>query len=129
MNDTNVVVLKGRLTKGAELKQTTNGHYLATFSIAVNETFKNAKGEHSTRANYFDCTLFGNFSKTIHQYLTKGREVCITGRLRQDKWTSSDGKTYSKVDVIIKELELMRTPSDKALPEQEPQEQEEIPQF
>lgn len=129
MNDTNVVVLKGRLTKGADLKQTTNGHYLATFSIAVNETLKNEKGEHSTRANYFDCTLFGNFSKTIHQYLTKGREVCITGRLRQDKWTSSDGKTYSKVDVIVKELELMRTPADKALPEKEPPELEESPQF
>ncbi|MBR4158503.1 MAG: single-stranded DNA-binding protein [Spirochaetia bacterium] len=128
MNDTNVVVLKGRLVRGAELKQTNNGTYLTTFAIAVNETIKNAKGEYTNKANYFDCTLWGNFSKSIHQYLTKGREVNITGRLRQDKWTSSDGKVLAKIDIIVKEINLMRTPADKNIPEPEPQE-EEIPSF
>lgn len=111
MNDTNIVVLKGRLTKPCELKYTQNQRPFVNFSVAVNESIKNsATGEWESRPNFFDVTLWGNYGASIAKYLTKGREVLVSGRLRQDRWQDQNGKTQSRVTVVSENLELLREP-------------------
>lgn len=115
MSDTNIVVEKGRLVRNADLKYTGAGTPCTSFSIAVNEAIKNKQsGEYQNRPSYFDVTLWGNYGKAVIQYLTKGREVLVSGRLRQDRWDGNDGSKNSKVQIIASNVEILREPKGNA---------------
>ena len=123
MSDTNIVCIKGRLTKSAELKYTQNQKPFVNFSIAVNESIKDsATGEWSSRANYFDVTAWGKYGEAVAKYMTKGREILISGHLRQDRWTNQEGKTQTRVGIIADNFELLREPKGTpASPNEAPQ--------
>ena len=123
MSDTNIVCIKGRLTKSAELKYTQNQKPFVSFSIAVNESIKDgATGEWSSRANYFDVTAWGKYGEAVAKYMTKGREILIAGHLRQDRWTNQEGKTQTRVGIIADNFELLREPKGTpASPNEAPQ--------
>jgi single-strand DNA-binding protein len=105
MNDMNIVAINGRLTKDAELKYTSGGMAIATFSLASNRSVK--KGDKwEDEANFFDCTMFGKSAEAVKQYLTKGQQVSISGELRQERW-EKDGQKQSRVTIIVNHLQPM----------------------
>lgn len=106
MADINFVCASGRLTRDAELKQTTNGSQVLTFSIASNERRKNAAGEWEDYANFFDCSMFGERAQKLQKYLEKGNKVTVSGRLRHRSW-EKDGTRHSRVEIIVNELVFM----------------------
>lgn len=118
----NVVCLAGNLTRDAELKQTTNGNAVLTFTLAVNEPYKNpTTGTWDKRPNFFDCVMFGARAEKLAQYITKGSKVSIAGRLRYRTW-EQDGAKRSKVEVVADEIELMSR--DQQQPQQQQQTQQ-----
>ena len=123
MSDTNIVCIKGRLTRSAELKYTQNQKPFVSFSIAVNESVKDGTtGEWSSRANYFDVTAWGKYGEAVAKYMTKGREILIGGHLRQDRWTNQEGKTQTRVGIVADNFELLREPKgNPASPNEAPQ--------
>ena len=123
MSDTNIVCIKGRLTRSAELKYTQNQKPFVSFSIAVNESVKDGTtGEWSSRANYFDVTAWGKYGEAVAKYMTKGREILIGGHLRQDRWTNQEGKTQTCVGIVADNFELLREPKgNPASPNEAPQ--------
>lgn len=103
----NVVCLAGNLTRDAELKQTTNGNAVLTFTLAVNEPYKNpTTGTWDKRPNFFDCVMFGARAEKLATYIRKGAKLAIAGRLRYRTW-EQDGAKRSKVEVVVEEVELM----------------------
>lgn len=84
------ITLKGRLTKDAEKRATTSGVSVVKFSIAIN------KGKDKP-ARFYSCSLWGSRGDKLFQYLTKGKEVLVTGDL--DYYTGNDGKEYAEVKV------------------------------
>ncbi len=82
MADTNVVVVKGNLTRDSELKYTTTGKPMLKFSIANNVGYGTEQGW-KEYTNFFDCTMWGKRTESVQQYLTKGAPVIVTGELRQ----------------------------------------------
>lgn len=102
----NKAFISGNVTKDAELRATPGGTYVLTFSIAVNESVKDSNGQWSTRANYFDCVLFGKRAEKLMPMLTKGTKTCVSGRLRWSQW-ERDGEKRSKVEILVDEVELM----------------------
>lgn len=102
----NSVTLTGRLTRPADYKVAANGTDILTFSIANNEHQKR-NGEWQDYPNYFDCTLFGARAEKLQTMLGKGSQVGVKGHLRQDRWQDQDGKTRSRVVVIVEDLELL----------------------
>lgn len=115
----NVVCLAGNLTRDAELKQTTNGNAVLTFTLAVNEPYKNpTTGTWDKRPNFFDCVMFGARAEKLAQYIHKGSKVSIAGRLRYRTW-EQDGAKRSKVEVVADEIELMSR--DQQQPQQQQQ--------
>lgn len=117
----NIVCLAGNVTRDAELKQTTNGNAVLTFTLAVNEPYKNpTTGTWDKRPNFFDCVMFGARAEKLAQYIRKGSKVSIAGRLRYRTW-EQDGAKRSKVEVVVEEVELM---SRDAAPQQQPQQQQ-----
>lgn len=102
----NTVVLAGRTTKDPEIKVTPSGTTVLSFSLAVNDTKKNAQGEWEEIANFFDCVLFGERAERIAQYIIKGSKLTINGRLHQDRWQAQDGTNRSRVSIIVQDIEL-----------------------
>jgi len=110
MANTNVVVETGRCVKAAELKYTPGGMPICTFSIAVNERIhKKGTDEYENRPNFFDVTCYGNYGKAMQPYLTKGREVTVTGKLHQDRW-ESENVQHSHIIIIAQNIEPQREP-------------------
>jgi single-strand DNA-binding protein len=101
----NNVTLIGRLTRDSELKYSSGGAAIASLSIAVNS--KKKQGDRWVdEVDYFDCTLFGKQAESLNQYLNKGKQIGITGRLKQNRW-EKDGQNYSKVVVIVNQIDLL----------------------
>ena len=97
MVDLNKVILIGRLTRDPELRQTQGGTQIAKLGMAVNRR-RNANGETHEDTCYIDLTAFGRQAEVIGQYLSKGRQVMIEGRMTPDKttggprtWQAQDG--------------------------------------
>lgn len=102
----NNVSLIGRLVRDAELKFTNSGNAVCEFSLAVNERTK--KGDQWVDvANYFDVTLFGRRGEALQQYLGKGKQVGVAGRLQQQRWQNKEGQNRSKVVVIAENVDLL----------------------
>ena len=102
----NTVVIAGYTAKDPELKVTPSGNAILSFSLAVNDTKKNAQGEWEDVVNFFDCTAFGAYAERIAQYITKGSKLTINGRLHQDRWQGQDGTNRSRVSIIVQDIEL-----------------------
>ncbi len=103
----NRVNLTGNLTRSPELRSTAGGTAVLGFGVAVSERYKNQQtGEWEDRANFIDCTMFGNRADAVSKYLSKGTKVAIEGRLRWSQW-ERDGQKRSKLEVIVDEIEFM----------------------
>jgi len=103
MNSVNLV---GRLVRDAELKYTTGGTAICELSIAVNERKKQGD-EWVDVASFFDITLFGKRGEALQQYLGKGKQVGVSGRLQQQRWQNKEGQNRSKVVVIAENIDLL----------------------
>ncbi len=119
MTDTNTVVLVGRLTRdlGTDERSfgyTSNGQARANVSIAVNRSRKNGE-QWVDEVNYFDVTIWGKTAENLKPYLTKGKQICVEGYLKQDRW-EKDGQKMSKVSVVANNVQLLGGKGDGVTP-------------
>ena len=63
--------------------------------------------------SYFDIVVFGKQAENLKQWLTKGRQVAVTGMLKQDRWVSKDGKKMSQVSIIANNVQFLGGQSDR----------------
>ncbi|MEI6448335.1 MAG: single-stranded DNA-binding protein [Actinomycetes bacterium] len=104
----NVVVLIGNLTRDPELRATAGGTSVCKLGLAVNERAKDpATGEWGERPNYFDIDVFGAQGESCAQYLTKGRQVAVEGRLRWRSWETQEGQKRSAVSVVANTVQFI----------------------
>ena len=85
MADINIVVLVGRLTRDPELRYSPAGTAIASFGVAVNNRRK-VGDEWKDEPCFVDVKVFGRMAETSSEYLAKGRQVAIEGRLSYSKW-------------------------------------------
>jgi len=97
----NTVCIKGRMIKDAELRYTPAGSSVCDITIAV----KNTQDKDSSF--FFDCTCWGKTAEFVDKYFGKGKEILITGELRQDKWQDREsGANRSKVKINVREVDF-----------------------
>ena len=97
----NKVILVGRLTKDPDLKFASgSGKAVARFSLAVNRPMK------KDEADFINCVAFGKIAETITQYLTKGRQLAITGNIRTGSY-EKEGQMRYTTDAIIDSFEFV----------------------
>lgn len=102
----NKVTLMGNLTRDPELRTTPGGQSVASFSLAVNRTWRNAAGEQQEAVDYIDCNAWGKAGEIISQYMQKGRAILVSGRLQQRSW-EQDGQKRSKVEVVVEDFNFV----------------------
>ncbi len=109
----NQVILMGRLVRDPEMRTTTTGKTIASFSIAVDRTGQD------DQADFFDVTAWEKLGELVNQYLSKGRRCLVQGRLRQDSWDDKEtGKKRSKVEVVATDVTFLDGPSGENGPAQ-----------
>lgn len=102
--DLNNISIIGRLTHDLNEKSfsyTQTGKALLKVSIATNDGY----GENKY-TSYFDVTIWGKTAENLRQYLSKGKQICINGRLRQDRW-ESNGQKNSRVTIVANTVQLL----------------------
>lgn len=104
----NKVVLLGNLTADPEVRTTTSGQNVTSFSLAVNRVYNNAQGERQEETSFINCTAWGRTAETIAKYVSKGRQLLVSGRLQQRTWQDKDtGKNRSAIDVVVEEFSFV----------------------
>lgn len=104
----NKVILMGNLTADPELRTTPSGQNLASFTLAINRTWNNANGERQEETSFINCTAWGKTGETISKYVSKGRQLLVSGRLQQRTWQDKDtGKNRSAIDVVVEEFSFV----------------------
>lgn len=95
----NKIVLMGRLTRDPELRRTTSGTAVASFSLAVDRDFKNKEtGEKET--DFIDIVAWRNTAEFVSKYFSKGRMAVVEGRLQIRPWTDKDGNKRRSAEVV-----------------------------
>lgn len=102
----NRVTLLGTLGKDIELKHTSGGTAVAKFSIACNERFKDKNGEWQDKVEWINVTCWGRLAEIASEYLAKGKQVYIEGKIQTDSW-EKDGVTRYSTYVNASELVLL----------------------
>jgi single-strand DNA-binding protein len=103
----NKVVLVGRAGGNAELKFTARGKPVASFSLAVNESFKRRDGEKNDRVEWFRCVCFNKLAEIAGQYVTTGKLLFLEGRLQTRKYDDREGNARKVIEVVISQLRLL----------------------
>lgn len=117
MNDTNLVVLTGRLTRDVDLRYTPKGTALADISIAVNGSEKSGE-EWKERTDFVNVTVWGRQAETCKEYISKGSQVLVEGTLRLDKWETKEGEKRSTLKVVAGNVQFLGgKAADKEFPE------------
>jgi single-strand DNA-binding protein len=107
----NRVILIGRLTRDPELRYTTNGIAVATFTLAVNRNFKNAQGERET--DFIPCVVFRQLAELCANYLSKGKLAALEGRLQIRSYEAQDGQRKYVTEVIGDDVRFL-SPKDSS---------------
>jgi single-strand DNA-binding protein len=91
MGSVNKVILVGNLGRDAELRYTPSGAAVAKFSIATTEVWNDKSGQRQERTEWHTIDLWGKQAETLTEYLRKGKQVYVEGRLQTDEYTDKEG--------------------------------------
>ena len=121
MASLNKVFLIGNLTRDPELRYTTSGTGVCGMRMAVNRKYS-VNGEEREEVCYVDVDAFGRQAETCNQYLRRGSQILVEGRLRYDEWDDREtGKKRNRLQVIAERVQFMSPPATGPAPPSAPQ--------
>lgn len=124
MGSVNKVILIGNLGKDPEVRRSQSGTTVANFTLATNESWNNKDGQREERTEWHRVVVFGKLADICGQYLQKGKQVYVEGRLQTRSWEDREGnKRYTTEIVASSMVMLTKTgagPSDSMAPPIDP---------
>ena len=113
MNQLNQLILEGNVCREFKAARTGNGVY-GEMPIAVNCFYRGANGEEVNEVSFFDIEVRGSLAELCEKYGKKGTLVRIVGRLKQERWKDSDGKSCSKVKILAEHIDFLKSKEAEA---------------
>lgn len=107
MASLNSVTLLGNLTRDVELRYTASGAAVASFCLATNERFKGKSGEWEDKAEFHNITLWGKLAEVASEYLAKGKQCLIIGRLQTRKWQDKSGADRYTTEIVGEKMQML----------------------
>jgi single-strand DNA-binding protein len=114
----NKVIIVGNLTRDPEMKALPSGIKVCNIGVATNRYFKNKEGSRQEAVEYHNVVLFARLAEIAGQYLKKGSQVLIEGRLQTRSWDSQDGQKKYRTEIVAESMQLGSTRSGSATPSQ-----------
>jgi single-strand DNA-binding protein len=103
----NKLIVIGNLGRDPEMTYAPSGQAVTKFSIASNRKYNNAAGEPREETEWFNCSAWGKLAETCNQFLTKGQQVYVEGRLRSRQFQTQGGETRTSLDVTVQEIQFL----------------------
>ena len=103
----NKVMLIGRLGRDPEMRYTPSGRPVTTFSLATSRTWNTSEGERRTETEWFTVVAWGSLAEICKQYLVKGQQVYVEGRLQTRHWEDNDGNKHSATEIVANEMIIL----------------------
>ena len=122
----NNISLVGRLTKDVELRYTPSNVAVATFTLAVNRTFKNENGERE--ADFINCVMWRQQAENLASWAKKGAQIGITGRIQTRSYDNQQGQRVYVTEVVAEQFQLLES-KGQGNQEQQRQAQQQAPDF
>ncbi len=135
MAGVNKVILVGRLGADPEIRYTNTGTAVANFSLATTTNWVNKDGEREERTEWHRVVAFARLGEICGEYLNKGKQVYVEGRLQTRSWEDKDGNRRKTTEVVAQQLQMLGAPSGDQAPveeglgarEEEPIREDDIP--
>jgi single-strand DNA-binding protein len=128
MSGVNKVILIGNLGADPTMRYTPSGTAVANFNVATSERFTNKSGEKETRTEWHRVVAWSKLAEICNQYLKKGKQVYIEGRLQTRQWEDQSGNNRSTTEVIATNMVMLGRAGDADysdnIPSQELQQEE-----
>ena len=115
----NKVMVIGHLGKDPEMRYTPSGRPVTTFSVAVSRSWNTADGERRSETEWFNIVAWGNLAEICKQYLYKGQQIYIEGRLQTRRWEDKEGQKHTSVEVVANEMMMLGDRRDNSNQSQE----------
>src|SRR3990167_3817336 len=102
----NKVFVLGNLTRDPELRQTSSGQAVCSFSIATNRFYTDSSGQKQKQAEFHNIVAWGRQAEIVNQYLRKGSPVLVEGRLQTRSWQDNQGTKHWRTEIIAERVHL-----------------------
>ena len=106
----NKIIVIGNLGRDPEMRYTPNGQAVTSFSVASNRKYTTASGETREETEWFNVSAWGKLGETCNQWLTKGSQVYVEGRLSSRTYEGRDGQTRVSPDINLTDVQFLGRP-------------------
>jgi len=113
MGSVNKVILVGNLGRDAELRYTPGGSAVATLSLATTEVWNDKAGQRQEKTEWHRVMLWGKTAESLADYLTKGKQIYVEGKLQTKQWDDKDGTKRYTTEVRADRVVLLGAKSDR----------------
>ncbi|MEO8483982.1 MAG: single-stranded DNA-binding protein [Acidobacteriota bacterium] len=107
MGSVNKAILVGNLGRDAEMRFTAGGTPVATVSLATTEKFKDREGNNKEDTQWHRIVIWGKTAEVLHEYLTKGKQIYVEGRIQTREWTDKEGKAAKTTEIRADKVVLL----------------------
>lgn len=111
MSGVNKVILVGNLGRDPEIRFSPGGVAVGNFSIATTESYKNKEGERVEHTEWHNITVFGKLAEICGEYLAKGKQVYLEGKIKTEEW-EKDGEKKSRKVIVCYQMQMLGPRSD-----------------
>ncbi len=108
--DLNKVMIIGRLTRDPEIRTTPNGANVASFSVATGFSWTDQQGQKKEQTEFHNVVAWRKLADIIGQYLKKGSQVYLEGRLTTRSWDGQDGKKNYRTEIVVDNMIMLGRP-------------------
>lgn len=103
----NIAIVVGNLGRDPEVRFTQSGRAVANFSVATNESWVGQDGNRQERTEWHNIVVWGKQAENCGQYLAKGRQVCVQGRIQTRKWTDQNGQDRYTTEIVAQRVDFL----------------------
>jgi single-strand DNA-binding protein len=107
MGSVNKAILVGNLGRDAEMRFTSGGTPVATVSLATTERFTDRDGQKREDTQWHRIVIWGKTAESLHEYLTKGKQIYVEGRIQTREWTDKEGKQNKTTEIRADRIVLL----------------------
>ena len=107
MGSVNKAILVGNLGRDAEIRFTAGGTPVATVSLATTERFTDREGQKREDTQWHRIVIWGKTAESLHEYLTKGKQIYVEGRIQTREWTDKEGKPAKTTEIRADRIVLL----------------------
>ena len=124
----NKMTVIGRLGRDPEMRYTTNGNAVTSFSVATSRTYSDSSGERKEETEWFTVSAWNQLAENCNQYLTKGQLIYVEGRLKSSSWVGNDGQTRFRNEIVANEIRFLNRPTSDQSDQNQSNQNQEDPQ-